>query len=230
MLMVRLDQRVVWPIRRRGMAACRIAMCVDVILLSTMLALGTRAGGGTPGVGGPDPNYDRAVRPILSQRCAECHFDDELSSGFSIASRATVIAGGDKYGRAVFAGSPARSPLVKVLRGTLKPRMPLHGKMDENEIARIEDWIKNLPPDVAEATDAKAWRWPFETPVKVQPPAGPSRNWVITPIDAFILEKPARVGRPCRCPRREAGPGAPRVRRSRWHTSLAGRVERLSRR
>ncbi len=199
-----------------ALAARLAALCAGVILLSTLTRLGTQAVGGTQADGVPDASYDRTVRPILSQRCGECHFDDELSSGFSIASRATVIAGGDKYGRSVFAGSPARSPLIKVLRGTLKPRMPLHGRLDENEIVRVEDWIKNLPPDVAEATDAKAWRWPFEKPLKVQPPAVQTRDWVNTAIDAFILEKLGKVGLA------PAPPASKRVLARRVYVDLVG--------
>jgi len=94
--------------------------------------------------------------------------------------------------------------------------MPLHGRLDENEIARVEDWIRNLPPDVAEATDTKEWRWPFEKPVKVQPPAGRVRDWVITPIDAFILEKLGKVGLV------PAPPASKRVLARRVYVDLAG--------
>jgi len=62
MMVIRLDQRVVGHIPRRGL----VALCVGAILLSTVLGLGTQAVGGTPGAGVPDANYDRTVRPILS--------------------------------------------------------------------------------------------------------------------------------------------------------------------
>ena len=152
--------------RAAGVAACRVALRVGAILLSTMLGLGTRAVGGTPGVGSPDANYDRAVRPILSQalrrvplrrRVVERLLDRQ--SGHRHRRRRQVRPG--RLRRESGTESSGQ------LRGTLKPRMPLHGKMDQNEIARIEDWIRNLPPDVAEVTDAKPWRWPFEKPVKV---------------------------------------------------------------
>ena len=63
--------------------------------------------------------------------------------------------------------------------------MRSHGSRTGSETSRLM-WLT--------ATDTKEWRWPFEKPVKVQPPAGRMQDWVITPIDAFILEKLGKVG------------------------------------
>jgi mono/diheme cytochrome c family protein len=166
-----------------------------------------RARAGEPAASAPDGEFDRVVRPILSQRCGECHSEAEPESGFSIASRAAIIAGGEKHHPAVIAGDPARSPLIRVLRGTLKPRMPLRGKLNEDEIARIEGWIRNLPPGPAgapAATAAEPWRWPFEKPARPRPPAVRDRGWVINPIDAFVRKRLEEA-------RLEPAPPAPRL-------------------
>ena len=64
-----------------------------------------------------------------------------------------VIAGGEKFGAAVVPGHPERSPLVQVLRGTKKPRMPLRGSLTEEEIGRVETWVRQLSAAEAKAGD-----------------------------------------------------------------------------
>ena len=66
--------------------------------------------------------------------------------------------------------------------------MPLGGELPATEIARIEEWIRGLPPDVANRTDTE-WRWPFGKPVKHEPPAVKNPAWVRNPIDAFVAAK-----------------------------------------
>ncbi len=175
-------------------AAWLASYAVGVVILWAMLGIGRGAEAGPPIVAAPDAEYERVVQPIFANRCAKCHSEEERSSGFSVASRAAVLAGGEKFGRAVVAGNPARSPLVQVLRGIREPRMPFRGKLNDEDIARVESWIKHLPPEAAEAAEPTAWRWPFERPRKPQPPAVRNAGWVLTPVDTFILQKLEEAG------------------------------------
>lgn len=129
-----------------------------------------------------------AVREILSKNCVQCHSEKLHTSGFSVASLEAVIQGGSKHGRAVTAGHPEASPLLKMLKGDLAPRMPMGGSLSAAEIARIEDWVRALPP-AKQTTAAAAWRWPYEKPVKRDPPAVSNASWVRNPIDNFVLAK-----------------------------------------
>jgi len=135
------------------------------------------------------PSFGAApVLDLFQKNCAACHSNQIHSSGFSVASLDSVIKGGSKHGRAVIAGHPEASPLVRMLKGELSPRMPIGGEMAPAEITRVEDWIRSLPAskDPVLSTD---WRWPYMKPAKQTPPQVANASWVRNPIDAFILNK-----------------------------------------
>src|SRR5437660_1030484 len=81
------------------------------------------------------------ILELFQKNCADCHSTKIHSSGFSVASLDSVIGGGSKHGRAVIAGQPESSPLIKLLKGEITPRMPIGRELAPEEIARIEDWI-----------------------------------------------------------------------------------------
>ena len=146
-------------------------------ILAPCLALGEPA----------DPVFENDVKPLLLARCQACHSEGEQTSGFSVASLRSVISGGNKHGKAVLEGNAGGSPLVRILKGQINPRMPLGEVLTESEIARIENWILNLQP--TEAAQAEPWLWPFQQPVKSVPPEVEHTGWVRNPIDRFILRK-----------------------------------------
>ncbi len=127
------------------------------------------------------------VEDLLQKNCGECHSSKIHSSGFSVASLDTVIQGGSKHGRAVIAGHPENSPLVKLLKGEIAPRMPMGRELAAADITIVEDWIRAQPPS-KESVSAGEWRWPYQKPVKKDPPQIAS-PWIKNPIDNFILAK-----------------------------------------
>src|SRR6188474_1425670 len=132
-------------------------------------------------------DFGQTVGLILTRNCADCHSDKTKTSGFSVASQTSVIAGGSKHGKAVHPGDPAGSPLVRFLKGELQPAMPLGKPLAKADLEQIETWIRSLPPE--ESPKVSEWRWPFERPVKREPPRVKNADWVRNPIDAFILAK-----------------------------------------
>ncbi len=136
--------------------------------------------------------YARDIAPLLAAQCGACHSAESNASGFSVNSIAAVLAGGKKHGKAVIGGHPERSPLIRMVRGSLSPRMPLGRELSEADIARLEAWIRELPAE--QAPEAAAWRWPFEKPVKPAIPNVAEPGWVRNPIDAFILAKLEAAG------------------------------------
>ncbi len=136
-----------------------------------------------------DSDFDKTIRPILAANCDACHSAKTHTSGFSVATFDSVLSGGNKYGASIVAGDPAKSPLVKILKGELTPRMPFGKALAAGEIAAIEQWVKNLKPEAAAHVRAGEWRWPFQKPVKRPPPEVAHAAWVRNPIDAFVLRK-----------------------------------------
>ena len=132
-----------------------------------------------------DSIFENEVRPLLLARCQACHSEGEQTSGFSVSSLHSVISGGNKHGKAVLQGNAEGSPLIRLLKGQINPRMPLGGVLTESEIARIENWIRSLQP--TEGVQAEAWLWPFRRPVTTVPPDVENSGWVRNPIDRFIL-------------------------------------------
>ena len=150
----------------------------DFVLAAVLLAAGNVSASFAA------PVTDHALA-ILQEHCGACHSDKSKTSGFSVSSSESIIAGGNKYGRAVVEGHPDQSVLIRILRGDLQPKMPLGKSLPEADLARIEEWILRLPP----SAKAAEWRWPFEKPVKREPPPVRNSAWVKNPIDAFILSK-----------------------------------------
>src|SRR5262245_34213334 len=132
-------------------------------------------------------DFTKTVAPILARSCADRHSDKVKTSGFSVASQTSVRAGGNKHGRAVYPGDPVRSPLIRFLHGELQPAMPLGKTLAKADVEQIENWIRSMLPE--QSANSAEWRWPFERPVKGDPPRVKNLNWVRNPIDAFVLAK-----------------------------------------
>ena len=125
-------------------------------------------------------DFVKDVQPILRARCAACHAEAVQSSGFSVSTSNSVRAGGKKHGRAVLGGQPEASPLIQMIQGKLAPRMPMGADLPASEVATLEAWVRELPPEKASAKSG--WRWPYEKPIKPKVPGIASH-----PIDAFVL-------------------------------------------
>ena len=153
---------------------------------------------------------------VFGEQCSACHSPKLKTSGFSVDSLESIKAGGGKFGRAVISGHPEASPLVKLLKGELSPRMPLGKQLPPADIARIEDWIRSMPAEAVPAAGGPQWRWPFEKPVKRDPPKVSNHAWVRNPIDAFVLKKLEENDIP------PAPPAAKRVLARRVYLDLVG--------
>ncbi|HWE49476.1 MAG TPA: DUF1549 domain-containing protein, partial [Bryobacteraceae bacterium] len=119
-------------------------------------------------------------------------------SDFDLRTSATFAKGG-KHGPVVVAGSPDTSSLFRHLTGQAAPRMPMGGRLTDQEIALVRAWIASgakwdpavtalnaPPPAVKKFTDAQRHYWAFQPVAKPVVPAA-TNPWVKTPIDAFVL-------------------------------------------
>ena len=117
--------------------------------------------------------------PLLKQHCGACHTGAQAQGGLSFNSIESLQKGG-KHG-------PARDRIVPHLTGEITPRMPLGAPLPPAVIAEIKAEIAKLPIHAAPTDDH--WTWLRQTPAKPAQPAVQKKQWVRTPIDAFILAK-----------------------------------------
>ena len=68
-------------------------------------------------------DFDKRIKSIFEQRCANCHLGRASGGGLSLSSEATLKVGG-KSGPAVIAGKSADSLLMKLLRGQQERACP----------------------------------------------------------------------------------------------------------
>ena len=104
-----------------------------------------------------EPDF-AAIAPILNERCVMCHSGTAAPLGLRLDSFEALQAGGSN-GPVAKAGDPAGSELVRRIRGTSQPRMPMTGPpfLSDTEIALIESWVaKGMQPAAAGATVAVA--------------------------------------------------------------------------
>ena len=148
-------------------------------------------------------SFSKEVLPVIQRNCQGCHGAVQQLSAFSLASREAALRGG-LHGPAIVPGKASESQLVKRLRGTVEPAMPLGGKLSAEEIAVIERWIDagaqwdagperavvaSAVPASRKITDADRNWWAFRKPVRHTPPAVDDTRWARNPVDAFVSAK-----------------------------------------
>src|SRR5262245_10337327 len=86
--------------------------------------------------------FETRVRPVLAKNCYGCHTDSKMG-GLRLDSAESVKAGG-KSGPPIVAGKPDESLLIQAIRQTHERlKMPPSGKLKDNEIADIAEWVKS---------------------------------------------------------------------------------------
>ena len=82
------------------------------------------------------------IDQILQARCVICHAGPAAPLGLRLDSRDGLLTGSSR-GAIVAAGDPAGSELIKRLKGTSLPRMPMTGPpfLADDEVALFEQWI-----------------------------------------------------------------------------------------
>ena len=111
------------------------------------------------------PSFTRDVRPILQKRCAGCHQPASKASDLDLTTFDALRKGG-KLGPAFVAGKPDDSLVLRYIRGTEQPRMPLaQPELPAEEVTLIKDWIAD-----GAKNDSTAEPTTRRTSVYLQPP------------------------------------------------------------
>jgi len=90
--------------------------------------------------------FAKTVKPLLMRKCFECHSSkaDELKGNLKLESPADILKGGDS-GPAVKEGDVEESLLLRAIRYQIEDKqMPPSGKLDDEDIKLVEDWVRAL--------------------------------------------------------------------------------------
>jgi hypothetical protein len=137
--------------------------------------------------GGDRVDFNRDIRPILSENCFHCHGQDsnKRKAGLRLDERTAAIEAG-----AIVPKDPAGSELVKRIHSTdsktLMPPAKSNRRLTAEQKTLLEQWIRDG------ARYAK--HWAFVAPQRPAAPTVKRIDWVRTPIDAFVLATLEREG------------------------------------
>jgi hypothetical protein len=146
--------------------------------------------------------FEQEVRPLLVERCFECHGPDKdkVKGGLRMTGREALIKGG-LSGSALTPGDPEASRLIHAVRYTdSQLKMPPRVRLSPKEVATLEEWILRGAPwpgaTLAEVTEGgidmatgREW-WAFRP---VQRPELPEDKGADA-IDALLLTALERAG------------------------------------
>jgi hypothetical protein len=157
--------------RSRAVAAGALTLCATHVLLAQTA---------------PAIDFQREIRPILSDNCFQCHGPDSAArqAGLRLDRRESALEARPS-GAPIVPGKSAESLLYqRITNSDPNSRMPpaeSHKQLTPGQIATLKRWIDAGAP----------WteHWAFQPPVKPKPPAVRDAAWVRNPIDRFVLAK-----------------------------------------
>jgi len=159
--------------------------------------------------------FERKIRPLLVGRCVECHGADTQEAGLRLDSHAAMLAG-SAAGQVVVAGQPEQSRLLEVVGYRGRVQMPPDGKLTDDEIAALHQWVEQglpWPTETAPTAQAPAasasdnlarWsepyydqaqlHWAFQPLHRPEVPAPQKADWARGDLDRFVLARLESAG------------------------------------
>jgi hypothetical protein len=131
--------------------------------------------------------FERRIRPVLAERCYDCHSasSKKLKGGLRLDTREGLL-------RVAPPGDLERSSLLRAVRWADEElRMPPKEKLPAAAIADFEAWVRkgSVIPAARGVAAGSGRHWAFVPPAESPVPEVRARDWIRTPIDAFILAK-----------------------------------------
>ncbi len=144
--------------------------------------------------------FESKVRPLLVEHCQKCHGPKKQEGSLRLDSREATLKGGDS-GPALVPGKPDESLLIGAVRHTGDVQMPPAGKLEEQQIEALVEWVRlDAPwPEAPQAAgvdlaEIQRRHWAFQPIANPAPPPVKDGSWERTPIDRFILAKLEAAG------------------------------------
>jgi len=139
-------------------------------------------------------DFNRDVRPILSDNCFACHGPDTatIKAGLRLDRRDDALKGGESDGPAIVPGKPDESTLLqRVQTGDPDDAMP---PKDSAKPALTAPQVETLRQWIAEGAEYRG-HWAFSTPVRPPVPEVPAHaGHLAGAIDAFAFARLEQEG------------------------------------
>ncbi len=119
------------------------------------------------------------LAPLLAERCVMCHNASAAAAGLRLDSLEGVKKGSTR-GPVVQAGNPAHSEIVRRVKGSSQPRMPMTGPpwLADADVARLERWISAGLPEGTPTVKNDAARTTAASTTATRPAPGQPVTWV----------------------------------------------------
>src|SRR3954462_15827953 len=124
-------------------------------------------------------DFNRDIRPILSDRCFACHGPDAARRQAGL--RLDVDGGAKAVGKELLRRVASEDPAER-----MPPASSGKAKLTGREIELLRSWI-------AQGTNWQPF-WSFIAPRRAKAPGVKNAKWVENPIDRFILARLEREG------------------------------------
>ncbi len=114
-------------------------ICCAIVALIATASMGEAA---DPTAAPLETVFETTVRPILQQRCAQCHADEIRKGELNLSSREGILAGSES-GPVIVAGKPRESSLyMQVLEKEMPPKEANQAPLSEEDLHAIYQWIE----------------------------------------------------------------------------------------
>ncbi len=143
--------------------------------------------------------FEQHVRPLLVEKCFECHGKSKQKGDLRLDSISEILAGGES-GPSIIPQKPDESLLIEAVRYE-SYEMPPSGKMSAEKIAILEKWVAMGAPwpgqdrhvavknSADKITDEDRQFWSFQPLTNPEPPRIDNDQWSRNDIDRFVFQK-----------------------------------------
>lgn len=181
-------KKLTWRLRFRGSPPAAWKALAKRLFPCAVLTAGLAADGAGVGSSVPvGPDFNRTIRPILSENCYKCHGPDDAArkSNLRFDLRAEALRPAKSGRVAIVPGSPETSEMVtRITAKDREKRMPPISsgkKLSATQIESLRQWI--------DSGAQYAPHWAYVKPTRPPLPEVQDRSWVRNPVDRFILAR-----------------------------------------
>src|SRR5262245_9574132 len=163
--------------------------------------------------------FEKRIRPLLTEKCHSCHGPMKQKASLRLDSLAALLEGGDN-GPAVAPGKPEESRLVRAVRYDGELKMPPTGKLRDEQIADLSEWVRRgapwpssvqaspggsalvtgvlhpiltIPHSAFQTSQSKK-HWAFQPVRRGELPQVKDADWAANPVDRFIRATLEQMG------------------------------------